>query len=75
VTFLLSLLPATLLLVLGYIVLYCSIKADGAFQTFGKILAVWVFVLAALPVLTGAYVTAAGIRPFDQMMEHMSVQK
>lgn len=74
-TFLLSLLPATLLTVLGYIVLYCSIRADGGLKTFGRVLAIWVFVLAALPVVTGAYLTAAGIRPFDQMMEHMSVQK
>jgi hypothetical protein len=74
-SFLLSLLPATLLAVLGYIVLYCSIRADGGLKTFGRVLAIWVFVLAALPVVTGAYLTAAGIRPFDQMMEHMSVQK
>jgi len=73
--FLFSLLPATILTVFGYIVLYCSSKVDGAMRTFGKVLAIWTFVLAAFPVLAGAYVTIAGICPFDWMMQHISVQK
>ena len=40
-TFVFSLFPATLLAVLGYVVFYCSIKVDGAFKTFGRILAIW----------------------------------
>lgn len=71
--FLLSLLPATLLAALGYIVLYCSTRADGRVRTFGTILAIWVFVLAALPVIAGAYASATGIRP--PMMDHMSGPK
>ena len=61
--FVFSLFPATMLTVLGYIVLYCSTKADGSVKTFGKILAIWVFILAVLPPLIGAYVSVAGICP------------
>ncbi len=70
--FLFSLFPATMLTVFGYIVLYCSTKADGAVKTFGKILAIWVFVLAVIPPIIGAYVTIAGICPIDTMMQKLS---
>lgn len=70
--FLFSLFPATTLTVFGYIVLYCSTKAEGAVKTFGKILAIWVFVLAAIPPIIGAYVTIAGICPIDKMMQKLS---
>ncbi len=63
-----------MLTVLGYIVLYCSTKAEGAVKTFGKILAIWVFVLAALPPIMGAYVTIAGICPIGAIMQKMSGQ-
>ena len=72
--FLFSLFPATMLTVFGYIVLYCSSKADGALKSFGKILAIWVFVLAAIPPIIGAYVTIAGICPIGAMMQKMSGQ-
>ncbi len=72
--FLFSLFPATMLTVLGYIVLYCSTKADGAVKIFGKILAIWVFVLAAFAPIMGAYVTVAGICPMDAMMQMMPRQ-
>ena len=73
--FLISLFPATILTVVGYVALYCSSKADGAVKTFGRILAIWVFVLAVFPPLMGAYVTIAGICPIDAMMQKMSAQK
>ncbi len=72
--FLFSLFPATMLTVFGYIVLYFSTKADGAVKAFGKILAIWVFVLAAIPPIIGAYVTIAGICPIDTMMQKLSGQ-
>ncbi len=72
--FLFSLFPATMLTVFGYIVLYCSTKADGAVKTFGKILAIWVFFLAAIPPIIGTYVTIAGICPIDTMMQKLSGQ-
>ncbi len=67
-----SLFPATMLAVLGYIVLYFSTKSDGPVKTFGRVLAIWVFVLAALPLIMGAYVTIAGICPIGPMMETIS---
>jgi hypothetical protein len=73
--FLFSLFPATVLAVLGYVVLYCSTKADGAVKTFGKILAIWVFVVAVFPPIIGAYVTIASICPIDGIIEKMSAQK
>jgi hypothetical protein len=68
-----SLLPAVLLGALGYVVLYCSAKADGAvMKKFGQVLAVLLLIFAAFPVLVGAYLTSAGISPGDLMAQHMS---
>lgn len=65
--FLFSLLPATFLTALGYIVLYCSTRVEGGIKLFGRILCVWIFILAAFPPLIGAYVTVAGYCSFDAM--------
>ena len=46
--FFFSFIPATLWVVIGYFVLFASTKAEGAIQTFGQILAIWVFVIAAV---------------------------
>ena len=73
--FVLSLFPATILTAVGYVVLYCSTRADGAVKAFGQILAIWVFVLAAFPLITGAYVTFAGICPIDGMLQKISAWK
>jgi hypothetical protein len=70
-----SLLPAILLAALGYIVLYCSAKAEGAVKTFGQALAVLLFVFAAFPVLVGAYLTSTGVSPGDLMAQHMSAMQ
>ncbi len=64
-----SLFPATMFTILGYIVLYCSTKADGTVKIFGKVLSICVFILAAMPLIMGAYVTLAGICPLGPMME------
>ncbi len=61
-----------MLAVLGYIVLYCSTKSDGAVKTFGMILSIWIFILAAFPPIMGAYVTIAGICPIGPMMQKIS---
>lgn len=46
--FFLSLIPATLAVVLGYFILFSSTKTQGVVKTFGRILAVWVLAAAAL---------------------------
>jgi hypothetical protein len=65
--FFFSLVPATLAVVLGYFILFASTRAQGGVRTFGQILAVWVFILAALFPLAGAYATYAGFSPTEAM--------
>ena len=69
--FFVSLIPATLAVVVGYFILFSSSKAQGGVQTFGRILAVWVLVLAALFPLAGAYATYAGLPSMVEMMPEM----
>jgi hypothetical protein len=66
-----SLIPATLLVVLGYFVLFSSTKTEGAVRTFGQILAVWIFVLAAVLPVAAAYATYAGLPSIGAMMRSM----
>jgi hypothetical protein len=65
--FLFSLIPATLLVVLGYFVLFSSTKTQAGVRTFGQILAAWIFILAAVLPLAGAYATYAGLSPMGSM--------
>jgi hypothetical protein len=69
--FFFSLIPATLVVVLGYFILFSSTKTQGRVKTFGQILAVWVLVLAALLPLAGAYATFAGVPSIGEMMRGM----
>jgi hypothetical protein len=69
--FFFSLIPATLVVVLGYFILFSSTKTQGGVKTFGQILAVWVLVLAAIFPLAGAYATFAGVPPIGEMMRGM----
>ena len=73
--FFFSLIPAPLAVVLGYFVLFSSAKAEGTVKTFGQILAVWIFVLAALLPLAGAYATYAGFSPGESMRQMHSGDK
>jgi hypothetical protein len=61
--FFFSLIPATILVVIGYFVLYTSARADGRIGAFGRVLAVWIFVIAMFPPMAGAYVTLSGLCP------------
>ncbi len=69
--FFFSLIPATVWAVIGFFVLYVSTKADGGLSKFGRALAIWAFVIAALFPLAGAYVTLAGLCPMEAMVETM----
>lgn len=66
--FFFSLIPTTIFVVVGYFVLFASARANGGVRTFGRVLAIWIFVVAALPPLAGAYATITGIHPFTGMM-------
>ena len=61
--FLFSLLPATFWVVIGYFVLFSSAKAGDGTRTFGRVLAIWIFVIAGFFLVAGAYVTLAGLCP------------
>ncbi len=60
---LLSFLPATFWVVIGYFVLFSSSKTSAGIRTFGQILAIWIFVIAAFFVVAGGYATLAGLCP------------
>ena len=67
--FFFSFMPATFWAVVGYFVLFSSSKADGGVRTFGRVLAIWIFVIAAFIPIAGAYVTLAGLCPFEEMLK------
>ncbi len=69
--FFFSLIPATLAVVLAYFILFSSNKTEGAVKTLGQILAIWVFVLAALFPLAGGYATYTGLPTIATMMRSM----
>jgi len=69
--FYISLIPATLSAVLGYFILFASTKSQGAVKTIGRILAVWVFVLAAGFPMAGGYATYAGMPSIGATMRSM----
>ena len=66
--FFVSFVPATFWAVVGFFVLYASLKAEGGIRKFGQILAIWIFVIAALVPVVGAYVTLADLCPIEAMM-------
>ena len=69
--FVFSLIPATFLLVIGYFVLFSSTKMEEGVRKFGKVLAIWIFVMASFFPAVGAFVTITGQCPMEEMMmEH-----
>ena len=67
--FFFSFMPATALVVIGYFVLFSSTKTEGVVRKIGKILAIWLFVIAAFFPIMGAYMTIAGLCPMEGMMQ------
>ncbi len=67
--FAISLIPATFWLVIGYFVLFVSSRAEGGVRKFGRILAVWIFLIAALIPLMAAYVTLSGLCPIAELLQ------
>lgn len=67
--FFVSLFPATWFLIVAFFVFFAAGKTGGRLQTFGNVLGVWLLILAAFFPICGAYVTASGQCPIDQMME------
>ncbi len=69
--FFFSLIPATVLVVVGYFILYASHRSEGKTATFGKFLSIWVFILAALVILGGIFGPIFGMRHRDGGMRHL----
>ncbi len=67
--FFFSFMPATFGLVVGYFVLFSATKAEGGVRTFGKILAIWIFVITAFIPVAGAYVELFDLCPMEEFME------
>jgi len=67
--FFFSLMPATICVTIGYFVLFAASKADDGIKTFGWVLAIWLFVIAAFIPIAGAYVTLAGLCPMGDMVK------
>jgi len=66
--FFVSFLPATIWLVVGYFVLFASTKGQGGIRTFGRVVAIWTFIIAALIPVAGLYVTLSGLCPIEAML-------
>jgi hypothetical protein len=56
----LALLPATVLTIAGYFVLFLSARSEGALRTFGRYLGFWAFTLAGLIILGALFAAAHG---------------
>ena len=67
--FFFSFLPATCWVIIGYFILFSSTKAEGRIKLFGQVLSIWVFVMAAMFLLAGAYVSLAGFCSMETMMQ------
>ena len=67
--FFFSFMPATFWVIVGYFILFSATKTEGAVRTFGRVLAIWAFIIAAFFPLMGAYVTLAGLCPIEQFMQ------
>ena len=69
--FFVSLLPATIWLIIGYFVLFAASRAEAGMRTFGRLIAIWAFVIAVCIPLAAAYVSLAGLCPIEDMLRTM----
>jgi len=67
--FLISFMPATTFAVIGYFVLFSTSKIEGPTRKFGRILAIWVFIVAVLIPIGGAILTLSGNCPIDRLVQ------
>ena len=69
----LALVPATMLTIAGFAVLYLAQRSEGSLKSFGRYLGFWSFTLAGLVIL-GSVVAAARGRNMHVMMMHGQCQ-
>jgi hypothetical protein len=65
----LALIPATILVVAGYVALFLAQRSEGNFQSFGKYLGFWAICLPGLVILWAVFAAALGVRHDDMMRE------
>ncbi len=78
--FVFSLIPMTVVVVVAYFVLFSSTKAEGGMRTFGRILGVWLLLIALMFPLGGAFMAFSGSCPmsggeWDCPMKKMMMEK
>lgn len=62
--FFFSFMPATICVTVSFFVLFAASKAaDTGLKTFGRVLAIWLFIVAAFILIAGAYVSLSGLCP------------
>lgn len=70
--FIISLLPATFWVIVGYFVLFSTSKTESTgIKVFGQILALWLFFISAAIVIAAGYMTLAGLCRFGDMLKMM----
>jgi len=60
--FAVSLIPATILVVIGYFVLFSAMRAEGGVKRFGQYLAAWVIFLGGVSVAAGLLASTLGVQ-------------
>jgi hypothetical protein len=67
-----TLVSLTIIAVLAFFVLFAAEKADGLIKIFGRVLGVWLLILAVLAAAGAAAAPMMGGRPFGmEMRRHM----
>lgn len=66
----LALIPATMLTIAGYFVLFLSARSEGALRAFGRYLGFWAFTLAGLVILGAIFAAAHHGHRAGFMREH-----
>lgn len=66
--FLFSFLPATFWATIGYFVLFASTRTEDGLAKFGRILAIWIFIVALFFPICGAYASLSGNCPIDKFL-------
>src|SRR5712675_2937226 len=68
----LALVPATMLTIAGYVVLFLAKRSEGALNSFGRYLGFWAFTLAGLIVLVAIVAAARGGHMHEMGMPGMA---
>jgi hypothetical protein len=67
--FIISLLPATIFVVVAYFILYTAVRAEGGIKRFGQYLGIWVLLFAGGSVLGGLLGSTVGIPGLGGFMD------